>query len=375
MKKFILALVLMPNAVLFSQEKQIVDLNLVDSGYVEVLNVLPDSFPSVELIIRVSDSENNPVWDLDLNGFELSEDGVLMPIKSVQQISQDKPINISMILDESGSMSIDEDQLFDRQGNALYRFNIFGDVVYPKGYLAPITSLKKAAKNFVTGFDFDKDSISLITFSSQVNKVIPPGASQKELKRGIKLLEADGATAFYDALNEGLDQLKNSSGFKVIVAITDGKDNQSSHDFEEVLLKAQLQEIPLHIIGVGNVNQDSLSALAIGTEGTYYYSKNAQGLEEVYDRVKSNIQSIYGLVYTSENFNPTDTSRSLLVQYSTDSSFATVNTDLELPEEVVEYLENRRNRRMIYTSVGAGVAIGIAGFLILYRRRDKKNIA
>ena len=204
-----------------------------------------------------------------------------------------------MILDESGSMSIDEDQLFDRQGNALYRFNIFGDVVYPKGYLAPITSLKKAAKNFVTGFDFDKDSISLITFSSQVNKVIPPGASQKELKRGIKLLEADGATAFYDALNEGLDQLKNSSGFKVIVAITDGKDNQSSHDFEEVLLKAQLQEIPLHIIGVGNVNQDSLSALAIGTEGTYYYSKNAQGLEEVYDRVKSNIQSIYGLVYTS----------------------------------------------------------------------------
>ena len=110
MKKFILALVLMHNAVLFSQEKQIVDLNLVDSGYVEVLNVLPDSFPSVELIIRVSDSENNPVWDLDLNGFELSEDGVLMPIKSVQQISQDKPINISMILDSQVD-GIDEDQL------------------------------------------------------------------------------------------------------------------------------------------------------------------------------------------------------------------------------------------------------------------------
>ena len=72
MKKFILALILMPNAVMFSQEKQIVDLNLVDSGYVEVLNVLPDSFPSVELIIRVSNSENNPVWDLNINGFELN---------------------------------------------------------------------------------------------------------------------------------------------------------------------------------------------------------------------------------------------------------------------------------------------------------------
>ena len=324
MKNLILLLVTLVAMHVKGQELKTTEIQLLDSGFIEVLSVLPDSFPNVELVVRVTNSMQEPIWNLDTSGFQVYEGTIPAQVTSVKQISKDKPINIAMILDESGSMLIDKAQLFDRSGNALYRFNIFGDVIYPKGYMAPIESLKSAAKGFISGFDFTKDSIALVTFSSEINRVVPTGAAEKELKRRIKQLEADGATAFYDAINEGLNQLRTASGLKALVAITDGRDNSSSVDSKEVILKAQLQEVPLHIIGIGDVNQDSLSVLATQTGGSYYYSKNAQGLEEVYERVKSNIQSIYGLVYGSENFNPKDTSRNVVVQYTTDSSYATV---------------------------------------------------
>ena len=375
MKNLLLLLVALFATHVEGQELKTTEIQLVDSGFIEVLQVLPDSFPKVELVVRVTNSIKEPIWQLDTSGFRISE-GIddVQPI-SVRQISKDKSINIAMILDESGSMLMDEDQLYDSRGRARFGFNYFGQVVFPRDYLAPIKSLKSAATQFVSGFDFSKDSIALVSFSSEINNIIPAGVSEKELKRNIRQLDADGATAFYDALSEGLDQLRTVSGLKFIVAITDGKDNRSESSFEKVILKAQLQEIPLHIIGVGNVNQDSLSALASRTKGSYYYSKNARGLEEVYERVKSNIQSIYGLVYNSDNFSPVDTSRKVLVQYLTDSSFASVDAQLDLPEEVVVYLQERKNSKILYTSIGAGVAIGFAGFLILYRRKDRKNVA
>lgn len=375
MKKLLLLLFALVATHVKGQELKTTEIQLLDSGFIEVLSVLPDSFPNVELVVRVTNSMQEPIWDLDTSGFFVAEGTEPTSVMSVRQISKDKPINIAMILDESGSMNIDEDQLFDNRGRPMYRFNAFGGVIYPKGYMAPISSLKTAARTFISGFNFSKDSISLVTFSSEVNRIVPAGASEKELNRRIRQLEADGATAFYDAINEGLNQLKTSSGLKVLVAITDGRDNSSSIDFNEVILKAQLQEIPLHIIGIGDVNQDLLSALATQTDGGYYYSKNARGLEEVYERVKSNIQSIYGLVYESGNFNPADTSRNILVQYTTDSSYAYIDTELLLPEEVVTYLQERKNSRLLYTSIGVGLAVGFAGFLILYRRKKRKNVA
>ena len=375
MKNSLLLLVTLVAMHVKGQELKTTEIQLLDSGFIEVLSVLPDSFPSVELVVRVTNSIQEPIWNLDTSGFYVTEGSTPSQVTSVRQISKDKPINIAMILDESGSMDVDESQLYDSRGRPLYKYNFYGGIVYPKGYVAPINSLKTAARTFISGFNFSKDSISLVTFSTEINRIIPAGSTEADLKRRIRQLEAEGATAFYDAINEGLNQLKTSAGLKVLVAITDGRDNSSSNGFNEVILKAQLQEVPLHIIGIGGVNQDSLLVLATQTGGSYYYSKNARGLEEVYERVKSNIQSIYGLVYESENFNPADTSRNVVVQYTTDSSYAAVDAELLLPEEVVTYLQERKNSRLLYTSIGVGLAIGFAGFLILYRRKDQKNVA
>lgn len=356
-------------------EVQITEVEMLDSGFIEVLEVLPDSFPEVELILRVTDQNGEPIWNLDEAKFSVNENQSNLDVNKVYQISNDKSIHVGLVLDESGSMEVDESQLFDRYGNPLYRVNIFGNITFPKGYVKPIDAMKRASSKFLDAFNFEKDSIALIAFSDQVNQVVVKGEGLGQVKRGIRSLEADGGTAFYTAVDRGLEEIKIGDGLKVLVALTDGNDNSSNLGLDDVILKSQLYEIPVYVIGLGDVNQDTLALLARETNGEYYYSRNAFGLDDVYQRIKDRIQSVYGLTYQSQNFNPSDTSREVLIQYMTDSSYASANHSVELPNEVITYLEERRNKRVIYTALGVGVAIGLGGYLLLYRRRSKVNVA
>ena len=376
MKNLLATILALSSLQLIAQsEVQITEVEMLDSGFIEVLEVLPDSFPEVELILRVTDQNGEPIWNLDEAKFSVNENQSNLDVNKVYQISNDKSIHIGLVLDESGSMEVDESQLFDRYGNPLYRVNIFGNVTFPKGYIKPIDAMKSASSKFLDAFDFEKDSIALIAFSDQVNQVVVKGEGLGQVKRGIRSLEADGGTAFYTAVDRGLEEIKIGDGLKVLVALTDGNDNRSSLGLDDVILKAQLYEIPIYVIGLGDVNQDTLALLARETNGEYYYSRNAFGLDDVYQRIKDRIQSVYGLTYQSQNFNPSDTSREVLIQYMTDSSYASANHSVELPNEVITYLEERRNKRVIYTALGVGVAIGLGGYLLLYRRRSKVNVA
>lgn len=376
MKNLLATILALSSLQLIAQsEVQITEVEMLDSGFIEVLEVLPDSFPEVELILRVTDQNGEPIWNLDEAKFSVNENQSNLDVNKVYQISIDKSIHVGLVLDESGSMEVDESQLFDRYGNPLYRVNIFGNITFPKGYVKPIDAMKRASNKFLDAFNFEKDSIALIAFSNQVNQVVVKGEGLRQVKRGIRSLEADGGTAFYTAVDRGLEEIKIGDGLKVVVALTDGNDNRSSLGLDDVILKAQLYEIPIYVIGLGDVNQDTLALLARETNGEYYYSRNAFGLDDVYQRIKDRIQSVYGLTYQSQNFNPSDTSREVLIQYMTDSSYASANHSLELPNEVITYLEERRNKRVIYTALGVGLAIGLGGYLLLYRRRSKVNVA
>ena len=88
-------------------------LNLLYTGKVQILQVVPDSFPSIELVVRVSDAGNKPIWNLDKSGFHLSEGEDELMVTRVTQISKDQSVNLGLVLDHSGSMVFDESQLVD----------------------------------------------------------------------------------------------------------------------------------------------------------------------------------------------------------------------------------------------------------------------
>ncbi|HAQ71875.1 MAG TPA: hypothetical protein DCR48_12960, partial [Flavobacteriales bacterium] len=106
----------------------------------------------------------------------------------------------------------------------------------------------------------------------------------------------------------------------------------------------------------------------------YFYSQNALGIESVYEDVKAKIQSVYGVKYDATNYNPTDSIRNVVVKYVTDSVFASTSLNVALPEEVLDYLKDRKQNQSISVLLGGGVAIGIGVFLVIYRRKNKSDL-
>ncbi len=67
---------------------------------------------------------------------------------SLEQISKNKPINLGIVIDYSGSMMEDISQLYDKDGIALYTLDANFNTVFPKGYTPPIDNAKTAVKSF-----------------------------------------------------------------------------------------------------------------------------------------------------------------------------------------------------------------------------------
>jgi Ca-activated chloride channel family protein len=179
-------------------------------------------------------------------------------VVSLEQISKNKPVNIGIVFDHSGSMQLDQAQLFDNNGNPLFSFDSNGQPILPVGYSAPIDNAKSAVKTFAQSFNSRKDFISVIGFSDRVDRVLPLTNDISKVSSIVDSMNADFSTALYDAMIEGIDKIKIANGVKVLVVLTDGQDNSYKFNWSDVIAKANQLEIPIYIIGLGDVNKDTL---------------------------------------------------------------------------------------------------------------------
>jgi Ca-activated chloride channel family protein len=230
-----------------------------DSIEFSIINVLPDSFPTISIIFKGHKADGNPLWNLKRDDFMVSENGEDSDVKSLIPISRNKPINIGIVIDHSGSMLEDPSLLYDKNGNELFSYdtNTF-TLVLPKGYVAPIDNGKATTKDFANSFNFKKDFISVIGFSSTVDKILPLTNNKMKIDSVINSMEADSLTALYDAMLTGLNQLNTGDGVNVLVILTDGQNNKSKSTWNDVTEKAIFLDIPIYIIGLGKVNKDTL---------------------------------------------------------------------------------------------------------------------
>jgi Ca-activated chloride channel family protein len=123
----------------------------------------------------------------------------------------------------------------------------------------------------------------------------------------IKKYTPNGGTALYDALYNSLLTLKDVKGRRVIVVLTDGRDENnpgtapgSTHVLDDVL-KLQ-HEVGTTIYGVGlgqNVDKNVMERLAQVSGGQIYYASDATELGASFKRVVENLRRRYVLSYTS----------------------------------------------------------------------------
>ena len=177
-----------------------------DTVNVKIISALPDSFPAVSIILKAQTKSGNPLWDLKPENIKVLENKSECEVIQFKSLTKDQSINMALVVDHSGSM-------ISANYNNLNQFDLYYNYLAIRSN-SPLTKAKKAIEKFVDGLDYSKDSVSVIGFSSSVDIATGMLNNKGKLINVIDKMEADGGTAFWDALIIAIDKVKNQSGQK-----------------------------------------------------------------------------------------------------------------------------------------------------------------
>jgi Ca-activated chloride channel homolog len=399
MKKYILLAILLPVLTVGQEDKKIKGNITSKDVNISILGVYQDDFPNVSLVFRAERSNGNPVFGLKKKDMTVKENDENCQVISIQELSKQKPINVGIVLDHSGSMQFDERQI-NQLGYDISELPVdeYGYYSFPKGYVQPITLAKNALLEFVESFNFDKDNIGVVGFSSTVDYQLGLTNQSGKIKRKIRSMKSDGSTAFYDAILASIKQVENADGVNVVVALTDGNDNSSYSNINTVINKAKSIDIPVYIVGLGDVNQRELEQLATATGGQFYFANSAKSLSLIYEKISEKLQSFYDIIYQSSTLENNSTERSIEIsflnegtkvvseeeRYTLDSNAVVYITKkqaevLQKAQEEAEFIkaEKLENERQMLVNGGIGImALLVTGGIVFYftRRTSKTSI-
>jgi VWFA-related protein len=229
----------------------------------------------VVLPVVVTDRRGRYVSDLPGEHFVVYDNGRRVPVELFT--NEDTPVTVGLILDASSSMR-------------------------PK-----LGEVLAAAMAFARSSN-PQDELFAIRFNDDVQRVMPErpfllASDLGDLETAVKSVRAEGRTALYDGLMEGLDYLAGGNRpRKVLVVISDGGDNASDAKLERVLARARESNAAVYTIGIYDEddidkNPGVLKSLARTTGGERYLPRSAGELLTACERIAREIRGGYTIGY------------------------------------------------------------------------------
>jgi VWFA-related protein len=228
---------------------------------------------SLEFI--ATDARKQPV-DLTAGDLEILEDGVPQKIETFSESVA--PVSIMLALDGSGSMT----RSVEPARNAALAF---------------VRSLRK------------EDPLGVMVFSDTVALSHDLTTKRELSEESVHAYEATGGTALYDAIGEAVTRLRTVAGRRVVVLVTDGRDENaasngpgSTRTWEQALAEVSAVDATVYAIGIGaRVDRERLEQLAALTGGEAYFTSDVTELEVNYRRIVEELRRRYQIGYTSSN--------------------------------------------------------------------------
>lgn len=246
-----------------------------DQNEIDANEIVRVSSQLVPVPATVMDSRGFAVTNLKLEDFELQVDGQPKPISELSRT--ETPVRMVMLFDNSGSLF--ESREFEK--HAAMRF--FGSVMRPV------------------------DQAAIYSVSSDVILVQPLTADVATLQRTIESFgKPEGSTALFDAIAEGGSYLIPYRGRRVIVIVSDGKENTSRLDFETTMKRIVADDCQIYVVQTGlyeNANVRDLAAerrmqqFASQTGGAVYIPKSVAELDSAFEQIAADLAQQYVLSY------------------------------------------------------------------------------
>ena len=259
-------------------------------------------------------AKNAYVDDLGKDDLHLYENGRLQAFERCA--AERGPLRIAIVLDTSASM----------EGERL-KATIASAIAF-LGVLRP------------------KDEGLVVGFSDEVSILEGPTSDRRKLERAIRSVSAHGGSSLYDAIAVASDQLGGFSGRRVLLLLTDGRDEAlkgrvaaSTHTQDEVRDRAIRNDAMVFVIAIGNyLPHDAetlagntgarilvwdvghtqpvaaiLSSLSTTTGGAALFTARTGELRSSFDRIADDLRHQYVLAYLSHDKKRDDPWREIKV--------------------------------------------------------------
>jgi VWFA-related protein len=249
---------------------------------IKITQVDNSKFPQVTVYVSVTNAAGEPVG-VDPASIQIAENGQPMQANNVSGGNQGGaggagPLTTMLVMDVSGSM--------DKN--------------------AKIDGAKAAAKAYVDQMR-PEDQAGLMVYNTQVNYVQQLTKDHSALTGAIQGIKTGGDTAMYDALIAAQAALKDVTGRKAIIVVTDGLDNRSAHKADDVVAGVKQNSLSISTIGLGDatskaqigLDEAGLKSLAQQAGGSYSFAGDAQALSALFQSYGRTLQSEYAITYLS----------------------------------------------------------------------------
>jgi Ca-activated chloride channel homolog len=275
------------------------------NAQIHITQVDNSKFPQVTVYLSVTDASGQPIG-VDPSTIQLSENGQAMQPTSVVGGGKGAgigPLTTMLLIDVSGSM----------------------------GKNGKLAGAQAAAKAYVNQMR-PGDQAGLMTYNTQANYVAKLTTDHNALDSAIDSIKAGGNTAMYDALVTAEAALKDVSGRKAVIVLTDGLDNSSSHKEGDVISGLGPSGLSISTIGLGDpstksqtgLDQAGLQSLAQQAGGQYSFAGDAQTLSALFQQYGRSLQNEYAFTYISPSKLRDGVNRNLTVSL-TGAAAATVS--------------------------------------------------
>ena len=236
---------------------------------------------SVGLVVlhaTVQNHRGHLVSGLRQDDFHVYEDAVPQRIQYFSH--EDVPVTVGLVIDNSGSMR-------------------------PK-----VHDVIAAALAFARSSN-PQDQMFVVNFNEHVRFALPeptpfadrPGQLQLALSR----IKADGETALYDAIAAALEHLKcGDRDKKVLIVISDGGDNASQHNLDQIMATARQSDAIIYTLGLFDQNDPDknphvLKRLARETGGEAFLLESLRQVVPICEQIARDIRNQYTVAYIPTN--------------------------------------------------------------------------
>ncbi len=181
------------------------------------------------------------------------------------------PINLSVVIDRSGSMGGDK-----------------------------IERAKEAAMMLVDRLG-PNDILSVVAYDDSVTTLVPATkvTDPAAIKHTISQLFVGGSTALFAGVSKGIFETRKFLDVKRtnrVILLSDGQANvgpSSPNDLGRLGMSAAKEGISITTIGIGlGYNEDLMSQLAMRSDGNHAFAANAEDLQRLFDSELGDVMSV-----------------------------------------------------------------------------------